>query len=145
MDANPNVGRQEHRRRNKFSWYLKAPIRVLGRVKDLYINNMVRCADNRNFGGVYPPSLAMSRNSSVHTHGSNDQDFVELVRAVSQKKLASDVPPSGVVPRSQSVAFGRIDEDRPMEFTGDVVVGGPLFPRSRSAAPISRNQKMHHF
>ncbi|KMZ56026.1 hypothetical protein ZOSMA_9G01300 [Zostera marina] len=141
MAANPN-GSQERQRKNKFSWYLKAPIRALGRVKDLYINNMIRCADNRNFGGVYPAGMAMSRNSSVHTHTS-DQDYAELVRAASQKKLAPDVPPSGVVPRSQSVAaFGRIDEDRPMEFAGDAVVGVPLYPRSRSAVPISRNQRM---
>lgn len=62
-----------------------------------------------------------------------DDDMRELVRAASQRlaaERAAAAAEPATVPRSQSVAMARIDEDRPCEFAGV----GLVFPRSQSCA-----------
>ncbi|KAK3021913.1 hypothetical protein RJ639_045207 [Escallonia herrerae] len=112
-------------------------MRVLSKARDFYIRSMSECAGQVGFGasmgmGCPTPHISsLPRSFSVgSTSSSYDQDFRELVRAASTRSLGGKVdlefrqrqsPASGVnvVPRSQSVAVGRIDEDKPCEFGED--------------------------
>jgi hypothetical protein len=99
---------------------VRAPFRVLVRARDLYVSRMAACA-----GGGPVGLVAVPRNRShgfYRSAAGGDEDVRELVRAGK---------PTGVVgpPRSHSVAFGRIDEDRPCELG---LEDGALGPRSRS-------------
>uniref|UniRef100_A0A0D9WV37 Uncharacterized protein n=1 Tax=Leersia perrieri TaxID=77586 RepID=A0A0D9WV37_9ORYZ len=130
-------------------WLWRAPRRALGRARDFYVKSVTGCAGHlppdAAFGYSYPafsaPSPAMSRSSSYASSssrfaaggGGGDDDMRELIRAASQRlaaeQAAANQPPASV-PRSQSVAMARIDEDRPCEFAG----AGLFFPRSQSCA-----------
>ncbi|XAR51385.1 hypothetical protein NMG60_11005998 [Bertholletia excelsa] len=130
--------------------YLKAPIRVLSKVRDLYVQSMIECGGRVEYCCVMGcPTAQIStlpRSFSVGSSRSNrDEDLRELMRAASTKSLGNRVETellrrqSGlggakVVPRSFSVGIGRIDEDKPCEFGEDVKVVSAAFPRSRSCA-----------
>jgi hypothetical protein len=99
-------------------------MRALVRARDLYVSRMAACA-----GGGPVGLVAVPRNQShgfYRSAAGGDEDVRELVRAASRAGK-----PTGVVgpPRSHSVAFGRIDEDRPCEFG---LEDGALGPRRRS-------------
>lgn len=120
----------------------KAPLRILCGMRDLYVKGMTRCAgtvSQYNGGGIYN-----CPNYSEFVHGGgfgsgrsdcSEDDLRELIRVASESRIKAELrKSSNRVRRSQSaVVFGRIDEDRPCDFAGEVKVGSSLsFPKSRS-------------
>ncbi|OIT08200.1 hypothetical protein A4A49_18529 [Nicotiana attenuata] len=134
---------------------IKAPIRVLIKARDFYVHSLMDCSGTIGYGTVMGcPAVAQisslprsfSANSSM---SSKDEDFRELFRIASkrnlvnkvrQKSLAKNGVNINVVPRSRSVAIGRIDEDKPCDFGEDVKVNTDVFQRSRSYAVSSRRK-----
>ncbi|CAN6297917.1 unnamed protein product [Urochloa humidicola] len=116
---------------------VRAPLRALVRARDLYVSRMAACAGG---GGRGPVGLvAMPRCQSHGFYRSAaagaDHDVQELIRAASRAGPAR--APAGVGPRSQSVAIGRIDEDRACEFAlEDEEKAQALGPRSKSCAVV---------
>ncbi|XP_059671017.1 uncharacterized protein LOC132316556 [Cornus florida] len=141
--------------KTKLSRFLKAPIRVLIKMRDFYIQNMSECAGGFGHGSamgcptaqvsILPKSFSV--NSSL---SSNNEEISDLIKAASTKsslggKIELDLrrrqlPVTGVnvVTRCQSVGIGRIDEDRPCEFGEDVKVKTVVYPRSKSYAVSKR-------
>ncbi|MFS7973683.1 hypothetical protein Hanom_Chr09g00859541 [Helianthus anomalus] len=121
---------------------LKAPVKVMCKIRDLYVSSMFRCATGMG-GPTGPYSSGLPRSYSTASSRTDD-DFIELMRIASIRSLGnrldpeflrrhqSPVPP--VVPRSQSAAIGRIDEDKACEFGNDFRLNSEMFPRSRSHA-----------
>ncbi|URE03364.1 hypothetical protein MUK42_22837 [Musa troglodytarum] len=135
---------------------MKAPLRALCHARDFYVRSMNSCAGRMEYGpplGYGPQLGALPRSYSLHQStrsSASDEDLRQLIRAASLRGALSrspghgTPPPPSAVPRSQSVAFGRIDEDKPCEF-GDAKVGADLLlPRSRSYAP-GRERKARLF
>ena len=124
-------------RKNKsLTRVLTSPLRALRRVRDLYVRSITGCAGNGNFR-VAAGSGGMPRSYSLNPSRasiSSEEDLRELVRAASR---GSSIWPS--VPRSQSAAIGRIDEDKPCAFNGQDGFEQLSYPRSRSCA-IPRTQ-----
>lgn len=135
---------------------VKAPFRALRRVRDMYVRSLTGCASSGNFRMVTPfpggASAGIPRSYSLNPSrisSSGDDDLRDLVRAASQGAMGSlnlggfNQSPGGrpTVPRSQSVAIGRIDEDAPCDFTAEPVLG-PFYPRSRSCAVPKRKMGM---
>ncbi|KZV29895.1 hypothetical protein F511_17319 [Dorcoceras hygrometricum] len=127
--------------------YMKAPARILARARDFYVNSMMRCAGqvghSSAIGCSAPQFSTLPRSFSVNSSYStaSEEDLRELIRAASTHSLSGKIEsellrakrPSplrvGVVPRSHTVAIGRIDEDKPCEFGFNEV---DSMPRSRS-------------
>ncbi|CAA6657698.1 unnamed protein product [Spirodela intermedia] len=111
-----------------------APFRALRRLRDLYVRSMTGCAGSGNFRKVtaFPggASAGIRRSYSLNpsrVSSSSEDDLRDLVRAASQVTRWQ-----ATVPRSQSVAIGRIDEDKPSDFTAEPVLG-PLYPGAAAA------------
>ncbi|EHA8590668.1 hypothetical protein COCNU_scaffold022069G000010 [Cocos nucifera] len=107
----------------------------------MYVRGITGCAGRVRGGGAigYPTFASIPRSYSLGSArtSSSDEDLRELIRAASLSRAGSLNAGAGgvVVPRSQSVAIGRIEEDGPCDFDDDVRVGSDLlFPRSRSCA-----------
>lgn len=119
---------------SRFGRYLRAPLRAFCRARDMYVRGITGCAGRFQYSGaIGNPTFA----SVPARTSSSDEDLRELIRAASQNRGGSLNAGAGgvVVPRSQSVAIGRIEEDKPYDFDDDVRVGSDLlFPRSRSCA-----------
>lgn len=126
---------------------VRAPFRALVRARDLYVSRMAACAGGGGGrGGLGPVGLVAMPRCQSHgfyrsaAGGGTDEDVRELIRAAS--RAGPPRAPAGVGPRSQSVAIGRIDEDRPCEFgLGEEEKAQALMgPRSKSCAvgPSSR-------
>ncbi|KAK1322629.1 hypothetical protein QJS10_CPA02g00093 [Acorus calamus] len=146
---------------NRFIRYMKAPLRALVRARDFYVKSMTGCAGRAQYGAVVGcPGMAMStlpRSFSTNSYGgrsNDDEDFRELMRVASIKKVADSlrVKSGGaaggvrVVPRSRSVAIGRIDEDKTYDGEEDVgaaVAAARMYPRSRSQAVWRRTGMMN--
>ncbi|KAG0467188.1 hypothetical protein HPP92_018768 [Vanilla planifolia] len=141
------MSKEQRNGRNKLGWCIRAPLRALCRLRDMYVRTMNGCAGRIPYRAtaspVSHPFIDMSRSSSVSNRGSRissaDEDLIELIRASSQSRMRSAAVAAAaeeaVVRRSQSVAAARIEEDAPYDFAGDVKVGESLiFPRSRSHA-----------
>ncbi|KAI3736813.1 hypothetical protein L2E82_26800 [Cichorium intybus] len=106
---------------------------------------MYSCAAGMGGWSVYTTTCLPK---SYSTTSSRNEDFAELMRIASTRSLGnrldgeflhqqqSVAPPP--VPRSQSVAIGRIDEDLPADFGDDFRLKPEMFPRSRSHAVSSR-------
>ncbi|CAN6286951.1 unnamed protein product [Urochloa humidicola] len=111
----------------------RAPLRALVRARDLYVSRMAACAGGGGGRGLVG-LVAMPRCQSHGFYRSaagagGDDDVRELIRAASR----AGPPRAGAAPRSQSVAIGRIDEDRPCEFgMEDEERAQALGPRSKS-------------
>ncbi|KAM7251839.1 hypothetical protein ACFE04_023722 [Oxalis oulophora] len=114
---------------------LKTPYRLLIKGRDLYVNSMTQCS-----GQVYTTSTglgaeAMPRSYSVNSTRSvtSDDDFAELVRAASVRRLETELLSKQLhempttFPRSRTVAIGRIEEVDESEFSYE-------YPRSKSVA-----------
>ncbi|CAN4079804.1 unnamed protein product [Withania somnifera] len=139
---------------------MKAPIRVLVKARDYYVHSLLDCSGSIGYGSVMgvPQISALPRNLSVNSSvsSSRDEDFRELVQIASRKSLVNKVEPEllrqnslaknalniNVVPRSRSVAIGRIDEDKPCDFAEEVKMNTDVFTRSRSCAVFSRRTGM---
>lgn len=142
------------RKGSKIIRYMKAPSRILARARDFYVNSMMRCSghvgQSSAIGCSAPQFSTLPRSFSVNSSYSttSEEDLRELIRASSTRSLSGKIEselirvkrPSPlrvggggveVVPRSHTVAIGRIDEDKPCEFgISDV----DSVPRSRSYA-----------
>lgn len=142
---NTNKGIKESRLRK----IVKVPIRLLSKARDFYVrgmneyNNHFALADAA-MGCPAPTTVVLPRSFSTRSAESSAaaDDYRELVRAVSVKTygVVLDIPAASpvraaqtVVPRSRSVRIGRIDEDKPCDFKGDIEAR-PLIARSRSHA-----------
>ncbi|KAI3785151.1 hypothetical protein L1987_44264 [Smallanthus sonchifolius] len=120
---------------------LKAPVRVVCKIRDLYISSMYTCAAGMG-GPTGPYTSALPRSYSTASSRTDD-DFAELMRIASTRSLGKRLgpdflsPQQPVVPRSQSLAIGRIDEDKTCDFGNDFRLNPEMFPRSKSHA-VSR-------
>ncbi|GLT62520.1 hypothetical protein SLA2020_351520 [Shorea laevis] len=150
------MGKKEAKKESKLWWCVKAPIRILTKLRDFYIQGMNECSGRLDYGiamGCPTPQIStlpksFSTNSMRST--TNNEDFRELMRAASTKSLANKVQPAAKSPtttappdnfsRSRSVGFGRIDEDKPCEFGEDIKVNTDVYPRSRSYAVNRRTR-----
>ncbi|PIN16923.1 hypothetical protein CDL12_10421 [Handroanthus impetiginosus] len=129
------------RKPGKFIRYIKSPIRVLARARDLYIQSLTGCAGHVSYGnsmGCPTPQIPSApRSFSVKSPQSNyktaEEELRDLIRLASTRSAGielrrskTSVPHGGgpaAVPRSHTVVFGRIDEDKPFEFAADDKVG----------------------
>lgn len=143
----------------------KSFVRILTKLRDSYMQGMTECSGKFEYGAVMAcPTVPLSVNSIPRSYSvsstkssSENEDFRELVRAASTRSLRGKVDadllskqsrssmagggrvPNNNMPRSQSVGIGRIDEDSPCEFQGDIKVNTDLYPRSRSYAISKRS------
>nr|XP_016490973.1 PREDICTED: uncharacterized protein LOC107810685 [Nicotiana tabacum] len=141
------------RKESRIKKYIKAPIRVLIKARDCYVRSMADCSGRIGYGSIsscpaVPQLSSLPRSVSVNSSvSSGDEDFRELMRIASKKStlvnkmelenLRRQSPIKievnmNVVPRSRSVAIGRIDEDEPCDFGEDVMVKTDVYPRARS-------------
>jgi hypothetical protein len=138
---------------SKLSRYMKAPLRILKKVRDMYVHGMIQCShgiasvDHATMGMGCPTHVySLPRSFSVNSTTSND-DFKELVRAASLKIRDDNRVEMGAeamkVSRSCSVGIGRIEEDKVCEFEDhdDIKAKPLLYSRSRSCA-IRRGESM---
>lgn len=124
---------------------LKAPLRVVCKIRDFYVSSMYSCA--AGIGGPTGPYTSGLPKSYSTTSSRADEDFAELMRIASTKSLGNRLDPDflarqqtvvpTVMPRSQSVAIGRIDEEKICDFGDDFRFRSEMFPRSKSHA-VSR-------
>jgi len=143
--------KKDKSRGSKLARYMKAPLRFLVKVKDMYVNGMIQCS--RDFSYVDPATMgcptqlySFPRSFSVNstTSTTSDDDFKELVRVASRRIRDENRVELGSkamkVPRSHSVGIGRIEEDEVCEFEDDdnIKVKPLLYSRSRSCATRSR-------
>ncbi|KAF8404856.1 hypothetical protein HHK36_009746 [Tetracentron sinense] len=138
----------------KFVRCVKAPYRLLCRARDFYVHSLTDCAGRVSTGhntSSLPKSFSVNSSRSTDV----DEDLRELIRAVSknhssgnkidvnllgQQQLRKSATVSTGVPMRFSVGIGRIDEDKPCDFEGDIKVNTDLkYPRSRSYAVTKRN------
>ena len=152
---------------SKFTRVMKAPLRALIKARDFYIQSMTQCSGHFDYGAAMgcptaqvstlPRSFSVSSTKSTNS----TDDFRELVKVASTRSLGDKIEldflkkqqlqqqghrkspvaviGSNVLPRSQSVGFDRIDEDKPSEFEENVkVIRTDVYPRSRSYAVHKR-------
>ncbi|KAJ9170543.1 hypothetical protein P3X46_018643 [Hevea brasiliensis] len=148
-------------KQSKLRKFIKAPIRILIKARDIYIKSMTECSDRLGYGTVMgcptgqvvnhlPKSFSVNSTKSSN----HDDDYRQLLRAASTRGLSNRVqldvlqrqqsqsPKSpntcreaNHMPRSHSVGIGRIDEEKPCDFDeDDIKVITDVFPRSRSYA-----------
>ncbi|XP_072971849.1 uncharacterized protein [Typha angustifolia] len=148
------VSKETNKSSNILTKYVKAPIKALGRARDIYVNGMMGLADRAQHGpskglagGMVSGMPRRSGSRGFYRSGSNsssssEDDVRELIRASSRGSIgprkAQPNKYAGVGPRSHSVAICRIDEDEPCEFDDDVKMA--LGPRSRSCAVVSEGK-----
>ncbi|KAJ6971456.1 hypothetical protein NC653_032073 [Populus alba x Populus x berolinensis] len=151
------VIKKKSRKESALKKILKAPLRILARAWDFYMKGMAEYSDQvcvvscptGNFNSM-PRSYSVSSTKPNHL----EDDLREPLRAAStrsdigsiNKKINVDVPArqqyshkksatrlGDNMPRSRTVAIGRIDEEKPCDFDEeDVKVKTNVYPRSRS-------------
>ncbi|KAJ3694944.1 hypothetical protein LUZ60_000321 [Juncus effusus] len=125
----------------KFIRFLHAPVRCLCWARDFYVRSLNECAGQMPYEASLgcPVFGHTDHFYSLRSNWSNasGDDMAELIRAATEEKLLVKKSGSNMtVPRSHSVAIGRIDEDKPCEFKDcDFKAGSSLiFTRSCSAS-----------
>ncbi|PON40317.1 hypothetical protein PanWU01x14_298040 [Parasponia andersonii] len=137
---------------------MKAPLRALIKARDFYIKSMTECSCRFDYGTVIgcptaqATTLPRSFSSSSTKSTNSTDDYRILVKAASTNSLGNRIDltdfvkkqqvqqqairksPANNLPRSRSIGFGRIDEDKPCEFEDTVEVKTDAYPRSRSHA-----------
>lgn len=128
----------------KYARYFKAPIRVLTKARDFYVQTMLDWAARGEYGSArgycvnapfYNPPGTLNFGSAKNS--TQNEDLTELVRAASARNLSNRVQ-SEILQRprhvklpaasrrslrwTRSVGIGRIEEDRPCEFGQEVTV-----------------------
>ncbi|KAE8658790.1 FKBP-type peptidyl-prolyl cis-trans isomerase family protein [Hibiscus syriacus] len=140
---------------NKFMRFITVPLKALGKARDLYVRSFTSCASSVSYGHAAEQYSGLPRSFSLISATSDDKDdFRELIRAASVRSLGHrdglDMlfrqqqqqrvrMGSKGLPKSSSVAMGRIDEENPCEFEENeaAVVDKKrdlLYPRSKSYA-----------
>ncbi|KAH7850576.1 hypothetical protein Vadar_000084 [Vaccinium darrowii] len=109
------------------------------------MRTMTKWAGKVEHGGVMMGGAPTAQVSSLpksfsvnSVKSSNEDDLRDLIRAASTRR--QPVAAAEVVPRSQSVGIGRIDEDKCYEYENDdvVKVNTDFVPRSKSYAVTRR-------
>ncbi|KAJ4812451.1 hypothetical protein LUZ62_025017 [Rhynchospora pubera] len=146
----PSSGRSGH----GFKHCICAPVRLLSRLRDVYVNNMNKFATQMSYDATFGcPSYGSSCRSyglrSSKSCSSLDDELADLIRAAAEKNRRAG---SGGTKnaRSRSVAITRIDEDKPCDFKDcDINLGlGLNFARSQSSAhvgPVRSRSKFSSF
>lgn len=155
------MGNNKANKERKLGWYMKAPIRILIKIRDFYLQGITQCSGTFDYGvamGCPTPNIStLPKSFSTNsTKSSNNDDYNELLRVASTRSVGSNniqqdplrkqqvtkSPMTGPdnMSRSRSVNIGRIDEDEPCEFEEDVKVNTDVYPRSRSYA-VSRRSR----
>ncbi|XP_030499169.2 uncharacterized protein LOC115714569 [Cannabis sativa] len=130
------MGKIKGVKESKVGRIMRAPLRALIKARDLYIKSMTQCSSHFDYGAAMGCPTAhvnttLTRSfstSSVNSNNNNStQDFRELVKAASTRTLANNKiinhnhqkstvgvgsRPHNKLPKSRSVGFGRIDEDK---------------------------------
>lgn len=129
--------------KHAISWLWRRPRRALCAARDLYVRSLTGCAGHMPGDAAFGyPTFAAAPSFRSHSFASSsssadaDDDLRELIRAASQRRVAEEEQRRrqqhpATVPRSQSVAMARIDEDGPCDFDAAAYA---VFPRSRSCA-----------
>lgn len=104
---------------SKLSKYLKAPIRILIKAKDLYISTMAECSDRISYGSVmgfptgqavqYPTTLPKSFSTGSTRSSTSNEDFRELVRAASTKSQYNTSSKSSHKHQSDAQRIDQVD------------------------------------
>ncbi|KAI3967809.1 hypothetical protein MKW92_031667 [Papaver armeniacum] len=145
---------KKHSNENMLIKCIKSPYRFLCKARDVYVRSMNGCAGGSagSFGAMgYPGPCAVPRSYSTSSS--------RMIRAASQRGLKtkiniaefnqSDFPTrknvhsstNNNLPRSFTVGFGRIDEDKALDFDDDIKMKNDSFyPRSRSYAVSSKRR-----
>ncbi|CAL9090160.1 unnamed protein product [Musa acuminata var. zebrina] len=121
---------------------MKAPLRMLCRARDMYVRGLNAFADHMQHGSAmastnysFPPARAIA----------GDDDLRQLIRAASlarARTLPRRAAPAPAVRKSQSLAIGRIDEDKPcLSFDDDVEVGSSLVFARRSRSCVAGGKR----
>ncbi|KAF8016820.1 hypothetical protein BT93_H2130 [Corymbia citriodora subsp. variegata] len=145
-------------KKSKFKHIIGAPVRVLNKVSNLYMNSFMDCASRVDYGGpaVGGPTAQvptqLPRSFSVNS-SANDQKVqcTSLPRSVSRTDPRREVKKSGIASKTRPAnamqsnyamgmksysigvgVIGRIDEDQSCSFEEDK--GDLLYPRCRSDA-----------
>ncbi|KAG6724835.1 hypothetical protein I3842_02G001800 [Carya illinoinensis] len=157
------MGNNAANKHTRLSRYVKAPIRILIKIREFYVQGMTELSGRFEYGtamGCPTPqisTLPKSFSTNSARSSNNNEDFRELMRAASTRGLGNKVQADllrrqqavgnspataapGNVSRSHSVAFGRIDEDKPCDFEEDIKVNADVYPRSRSYAVARRSR-----
>ncbi|KAL2529501.1 hypothetical protein Fot_22102 [Forsythia ovata] len=141
------------RRQNSFVRVITIPYRALCKARDFYVRSITDCSDMASYRPTKVSGLPKSYSVSS-TRSSESEDFKELIRAASSRSIGSRIdlelylqqqkkigPVSAAeiraMPRSSSVAMGKIDEDRPCCYFGEMDVNllkELKYPRSKSHA-----------
>ncbi|KAI3407553.1 uncharacterized protein J3R85_020882 [Psidium guajava] len=145
-------------KQSKFKHVIGAPIRVLNKVRNLYMNSLMDCATRVDCSGPavggpiaqvptrLPESFSINSSEDDHellcTSLSRSVSRTDPRREVKQPGIGSKVRPANAMQsnyamgtRSYSVGvgvIGRIDEDNSCSFEEDK--GGFLYPKCRSYA-----------
>lgn len=163
-------------KQNMLMKIIGSPIRALGKARDAYVRSITSCGQNISYGNPMDSaarfsSLSRSQSAATSRRSDNDggEDFAELVRAASARTMVSridmdlvlkqqqqqEMKNNGVkgnkgLPKSSSVGMGKIDEDKPFEFS-NIESGGNLafvkdsYPRSKSYAVGNRTRNLVGF
>ncbi|KAJ1430379.1 hypothetical protein SESBI_07878 [Sesbania bispinosa] len=136
-------------KQNKIVRFITTPIRVLGKARDMYVRSITKCGHNMNYSSPVDAAALPRSFSAATTRSNGSEDYTELVRAASARTLVNRIDvdlvlkqqqqqqpvSSNGLPKSVSVGMGRIDEDKPYDFSdGDAPVVPDSYPRSRSYA-----------
>ncbi|KAK7330937.1 hypothetical protein VNO77_25143 [Canavalia gladiata] len=135
----------ERGKESKVRRYIKASLRFLTRVRDIYVEGMIQCSGHFAYAeaalGCPTGQLStLPRSFSVNS-ATSDDDFKDLVRAASLRSYGNRVEFGDAVikmPRSRSVGIGKIDENKPCDYFEDdalIKVKPNIYRRSRSYAP----------
>ncbi|KAM7263426.1 hypothetical protein ACFE04_001109 [Oxalis oulophora] len=114
-------------------------IKILKAARDFYVNNMIKCSDSVYTGGMGSDSMPRSFSKNSEKSFKGDEDFKELVRLASVRRLSKinlDVVDDKLstnkkLARSQTIDIGRIDEEHESDLSGNLA---DVYPRSKSVA-----------
>lgn len=154
---------RKKKKQPKIMYYLSAPLRLLGSLREFYTNTLCDCGRIGHVGQMasyvtLPHQLSHSSQfsrSSSFKESKDIEELRELIRVMTLKntaknrtntddrrKLKANVD-NGRSGRSYSVGvgkIGRIDEDAPCDFVEVVDINKSIYPRCRSYALASNRR-----
>ncbi|XP_051117639.1 uncharacterized protein LOC127242222 [Andrographis paniculata] len=134
----------------KFVKFMRLPLKLLARARDLYVGSLTGCAGHVAYGNAVigcpaPHFSTLPRARSFSASSRDDDDLRELIRIASARNLAGkfeaeifrekEPPLRPGMPRSRTIVIGRIDEERVCEFgENDVVTRSRSYAASRTGS-----------